>query len=258
MDILDKTKNFYKKSRLNKGVILNTDGKNKIYYFEVFKSLRPRLIVQYCIHAREYITSYLALKQILRFSRVGKKGHVIFIPILNPDGVAVCLNGKPNYKANLSGVDLNVNFDAKWGTGEKNVHIPGDENYVGRCPFSEKETLALKDFTLKFNPDFTISYHSKGEEIYYDFNQDEVVKKRDLRFANIVKRVTGYKIVEGLKSAGGFKDWCIDKLKIPSLTIEVGKDALTHPIGKSNLSKIYKKNKNVITAITESKLWKNL
>ena len=43
-------------------------------------------------------------------------------------------------------------------------------------------------------------------------------------------------------SAGGYKDWCIQKLKIPALTIEIGKDELTHPVSEKNLTEDYARN----------------
>ena len=57
---------------------------------------------------------------------------------------------------------------------------------------------------------------------------------------------TGYKIRNVEKvSSGGFKDWCIERLKIPALTIEVGRDDLVHPISEGFLDEIYFKHKNV-------------
>ena len=44
-------------------------------------------------------------------------------------------------------------------------------------------------------------------------------------------------------SSGGFKDFCVQSLKIPSITIEVGSDNLSHPIGEEFLGEIYEKNK---------------
>ena len=109
------------------------------------------------------------VKQIKEFEKHGKKGCVYFIPLVNPDGVEIVEKGKPLYKANAREVDLNVNFDADWGKGKYNQKFKGDANFIGEKPFSEPETIALKEFTLKVKPDMTFSYHSKGEEIYYSF-----------------------------------------------------------------------------------------
>ncbi len=252
MNVLEELNLFYNNFKGEKGFLGQTENKKLIPFFKVKKTDFPVVIVQCGIHAREFITTYLCIKLIKDYILSGKMGTVYFIPAVNLDGIEICLTINPLYKANFNGVDLNVNFDAKFGTGEKNVLTCGSENYVGAFPFSESETRALRDFTLLVNPDVTLSYHSKGEEIYFDFFQDEIRYKRDFLIAKKLSLSTGYKIVTGLKSAGGYKDWCIEKLKIPSFTIEVGKDSLTHPILKENLLEIYKKNKDVIKILTET------
>ncbi|MBE7087452.1 MAG: hypothetical protein E7369_04040 [Clostridiales bacterium] len=251
MDILQLTDKFYKNFKGEKFIIGRSVNLKPIYAFKVKKTPTPKLIVQYGIHAREYITCYLALKQITHFLRRGKKGTVYFIPMLNPDGVEIALTKSPTYKANARGVDLNVNFDARWGQGEQNVFYKGSQNFVGEYPFSEPEASALKDFTLRINPNITLSYHSKGEEIYWQFGQTGDRLDRDFAIAKKISAVTGYTIKPTPKSCGGYKDWCIESLKIPSFTIEVGSDKLTHPIGKRHLHDIYRKNRKVITLLTE-------
>ncbi len=251
MNILELNKKAYKNFSGKKLVIGFSHFSKPILCFCVQKSQYPKIIVQASIHAREYITAYLTLKLIKDFNKNGKAGTVYFIPIVNPDGVKVALKENPLYKANGRKVDLNTNFDARWGTGKANVKSPASENYIGAFPFSENESKALRDFTLKIKPDFTISYHSKGQEIYYEFFQGEKRRERELCLAKKIADITGYKIVSTPNSAGGYKDWCIDKLKIPSITIEVGSDNLTHPIKKSKLKPIYKQNKNVINVSVE-------
>ncbi len=252
MDLFCEIESFYKKFNGKKGFIGKTVNGKNIPFFVVEKSCFPKVICQYSIHAREFITSFLALSQIKYFVRNGKVGTVYFIPAVNLDGIEICLNGNPLYKANARGVDLNVNFDAKWGMGEHNKMVKGDKDYIGESPFSEPETKALRDFTLCVKPDITLSYHSKGEEIYYEFGQDEIDKCRDYIYAKVVAKETGYLIKSTPNSAGGYKDWCIEKLNIPALTIEVGSDLLSHPIKECNLPEIYKKNKRVINVITET------
>lgn len=246
MNILDLNRKFYKNFKGKKGVIGLSEQSRPIYFYCVERSEYPKIIVQSSIHAREYITAYLTLSLIKRMQKYLQQGSVFFLPILNPDGVNIALNENPLYKANARGVDLNVNFDARWGTGEKNIRNKSSENYIGEYPFSERETRAIRDFTLSIDPDLTISYHAKGEEIYYEFFQEYVDKTRDKILANMIADCTGYTIKSTLNSAGGYKDWCIEKLKIPALTIEVGSDNLSHPIKKSRLRKIYKQNKFVI------------
>ncbi len=251
MDVFQELNHFYNGFNGEKGSIGKSFLGEDIKFFAVEKSQSPKIIFQYAIHAREYITTYLALKQIEDFIENGSKGTVYFIPMLNPDGVKISLYLNPLWKANARGVDLNVNFDAKWGSGERNIQTEGSENYIGERPFSEYETSALRDFTLQINPDMTVSYHSKGEEIYWQFFQDGKTLDRDLKIAKAVSNQTGYQLKPTPNSAGGYKDWCIEKLKIPALTIEVGADELSHPINKANLPQIYDRNKGVVTLLTE-------
>lgn len=249
MSIFEKTESFIKNFNGKTGVMGYSVKNKPIYYACVKKSEFPKVIVQCAIHAREYITTHLCLELIERFEKIGKVGCVYFVPLMNPDGVEICQKEKPFYKANARGVDLNVNFDAGWGKGLHNVFCVNDENYVGERPFSEPETIALRDFTLKVNPNLTISYHSKGEEIYYEFFQSKKDKKRDFQIAKCASKVTGYKIKCPKNSFGGYKDWCIQTLKIPSLTIEVGRDELVHPIAEEHLDEIYQKNKDLLFAV---------
>lgn len=159
-------------------------------------------------------------------------------------------NNSPDFslwKANILGVDLNVNFDAHWGKGKFNVFSPAPQNHVGKHSNSEPETQTLI-FALKITkPHMTISYHSKGEMIFWRFFQDKNTLKKHKIFAKEISKQTGYALKKSPKSVGGFKDFCIEKFGLPSLTIEVGSDKLKHPILKKHILKIWKQNENVIT-----------
>ena len=136
------------------------------------------------------------------------------------------------------------------------VHIEradkGVSDFIGNKPFSEAESRALRDFTLFKKPKSTISYHSKGEEIYWEFFQTGKRRVIDKRLAYLLSKETGYKLKPTPFSAGGYKDWCIEKLSISAFTIEVGSDKYKHPLKKKHLRRIYKKNKNVIKVLTEN------
>lgn len=247
MDIYELVTQFYKAYKGKKAVYGKSQAGRNLYAFFVGKRADTVGIIQCAIHGREYITAYLGLKLIEKAGHL--KGGAWIIPLANPDGVAICQKGFSNYKANANGVDLNTNFDANWGRGERNRFTKGQANYVGEFAFSEPESVALRDFTLMVMPRFTISYHSKGQEIYFDFGQVGKNYARDKKIATVIAKQTGYKIVEGLKSAGGYKDWCVDKLKISAFTIEVGKDSLSHPIERGRLGSIYKQNKKVLKRV---------
>jgi g-D-glutamyl-meso-diaminopimelate peptidase len=229
-----------------------------------------QIIVSSALHAREHITALLCVKLIDYYKDFG--GGIYFIPMANPDGVCLCqsgvdsindgrlknrllkLNGGGDFslwKANARGVDLNVNFDAGYGGGISNVMRAGSENYIGKHAFSEPETRALCRFTLKVKPAATVSYHCKGEIIYWKFYQKKNLK-RDRALAKMLAKETGYKLVGECGSAGGYKDWCIQKLQIPAFTIEVGSDNFSHPFPYEQFGGILKKNKNVLYLLHEN------
>ena len=252
MDVLDELKNFYRAWTGIKGYIGCTENGALIPFFAVNKTEKPVILAQYAIHAREYITTYIAMMQAKDFLLRGRRGTVYCLPAVNLDGIAEVLGGEKYYKANARMVDLNVNFDAKWGGGANNVRDKSSENYIGLHPFSESETKALRDFTLSVAPDMTVSYHSKGEEIYWEFFQEKTERERDYLIARAVSVATGYPLKSAGVSCGGYKDWCVEKLKIPALTIEVGNDGLSHPIGKEHAEEIFVKNRDVIRVLTET------
>lgn len=88
------------------------------------------------------------------------------LPLFNPDGFYDFLN-KPSGRANARGVDLNRNWDAYWAA---DWDRKGCFNYTyitaGEFPFSEPETIALRDFLLANRADALISYHSAMSAIF--------------------------------------------------------------------------------------------
>jgi len=220
--IYDEIKRFYDNYKGKKCVIGYSFYGKEIFAFHIGSPVGRQFISTYAIHGREWITARLAVKHI---KRGVKKGGGWVIPLVNPDGAKISQTVKPMWKANARGVDLNCNFDADWGSGRLNTAERGGENCIGDYPFSEAETAALRDFTLKIRPFVTLSFHTKGEEIYWQYDG-----AGDSRGAQILSAATGYesKIIYG--SAGGYKDWCIKKLGIPAYTIECGFDGLAHPI----------------------------
>ena len=86
----------------------------------------------------------------------------------------------------------------------------------------------------------------------YEFHQKGKRLLRDKRLAKLLANCTGYAIKDTPYSSGGYKDWCIETLKIPAFTIEVGSDNLSHPITKEALGDILTKNRKVINILTEN------
>lgn len=229
-----------------------------------------QILIQAGIHAREYITTLLLIEQArnLHNNDLVKGGGIYFIFLTNPDGAEISLDGIDSvdcqitrnylisannnsldfstYKANINLVDLNTNFDANWGNGEQNVFCPSTENFVGFYPESEREVRSLIDFTLRTKPSLTISYHSKGNVIFWGFEgESEQNIERDRQIGEALSETTGYPLIFTENSTGGYKDWCINSLKIPAYTIEVGDDSLSHPLQEEVLPEIYQRNKDV-------------
>lgn len=232
-----------------------------------------QLLVEGAIHAREWITAQLLVDMVKYYHNQEFEGGMYFIPMCNPDGVQLVLDGPDNlpceklkdflinvndgstnfslWKADANAVDLNVNFDALWGQGSQNVFCPASGNFVGYYPNSEREVRALIDFTNRIQPDITLSYHTKGEVIYYGF---EVLSpeqlERDLEIAREISTVNGYQIIKTEASVGGYSDWVSLNLGVPAFTIEVGNGSIPHPIGEEYLPQIFEQNKDVpITAL---------
>ena len=268
MDIFEFVQRFYESAKTEKTTIGRSLFGRDIYAVKLGEG-SPVGIAQYALHGREYITAKLAAAQYLRG---GVQGSVWLLPLTNPDGALLSqrgitsapkerraellvLNGERGedfslWKANGRGVDLNVNFPARWGTGASNVRFAGGENYIGKQPFSEPETLALKNFTEKIRPQYTLSYHTKGEEIYWRFHQSKKYIARDLALAEALSQTTGYPLRETKNSAGGYKDWCIQRFKIPSFTVEVGSDCWAHPLGDGALQEIIDRNENALAVLS--------
>jgi len=255
------------------------DNRNIYSVSTFFHDKNDWIIVQGGIHAREHLSVDLCVallsiidKNYNYFKELEDFPNICFVPMVNPDGVEIVHFGidaiknnnlkkdmteilnKFDYKlikCNARGVDLNNNFDALFfkHVGAKNISPHG---FKGNFPFSELETITLKKLTEEIKPLCTISYHLKGEEIYFDFYQDEKDYKRDEKIAKIIQNVTGYEIKSTQNfSFGGYKDWCVSRLKIPSFTIEVGRDLLDHPIKNIEIYDIISKNIGLLSKLCD-------
>ena len=234
-----------------------------------------QILLEGAIHAREWVTAPLLVDMVKYLQNTEIPGGMYFIPMSNPDGVKLVLDGandlpceqlrrfllsvngdNPDFsqwKANANAVDLNVNFDALWGGGSQNVFCPAPGNFVGYYPNSEREVNALINFTLKNQPKGTLSYHTKGEVIYYGFEVlNPAQMERDRAIAETLAGVTGYDVIRTENSTGGYSDWVSLNLGVPAYTVEVGNVNIPHPIGEEYLPEIFEKNKDVPLAFLNS------
>lgn len=243
------------------------------------ENAQKHVLIQAAMHGREHLTAWLAMA-IADFS-LSKNYfdadtvcyHII--PMTNPDGVMISQSGElgdsqlsiynqdmnaghtssvssvyaNGWKANALGVDLNRNFPSGWeaSTGREE---PSSEQYRGTAPFCTVETAALRDYTLKYPFAATISLHSSGSEIYYKYGDKKSVIDRSRTFAQAIGKITGYPIEECDGTDGaGYKDWCIDELCIPSVTIEIG--SMNTPLPERELYNVFDRCREMIPAITE-------
>jgi len=247
------------------GVLGNSTLGLPIYLVHIGDKNKDQIIIEASIHAREYITTLIAIEQIKHLSKVKLDFGIYFVMCANPDGVGLVLEGKKFsllneekkhklikinqsndfafWKANINGVDCNVNFDALWGGGKSNVTKLSSANYIGTKPNSEVEVKNLINLTRQIKPVLTLSYHTKGNIIYYGFEVlSEEQKKRDLFIAKKIAKTNGFMPVKTADSTGGFSDYVSLHFGVPAFTIEFGCDKLTHPIEEKYLDILTKNN----------------
>lgn len=182
--------------------------------------------------------------------------NLSIVPMVNPDGVDLVLNGPPanetirtkliewnngstdfsGWKANMNGVDLNDQFPAEWELErERNRKTPGPRDYGGERPLSEPESIAMAELTKEMNFARVLALHTQGQEIYWGFQGLEPPESEPL--VNEFARVSGYKPVQTIDSYAGYKDWFIQDWRRPGYTVELGLG--TNPLPITQFDEIY-------------------
>ena len=248
----------------------------------------PRKVIYSAAHhANEWITALVLLKFAEELAEAIQGGGEIFgrpaaeisrsatihiVPMVDPDGVDLVVGaigpgdisfdlaqrlsqdypGIPfpdGWKANLLGVDLNLQYPAGWLQAREikfsqGFTRPGPRDYVGRAPLNQFESRALADYTESVDPALVLAYHSQGKEIYWQFQDYEVAGTRELgeEFA----RVSGYELAEVAynSSFAGYKDWFIQNFRRPGYTVEVGSG--TNPLPLEQFDEIYADNLGIL------------
>ena len=238
------------------------------------------------IHANEWITTPVLLRFAeemaeayekekpfygINVGRLLKRVSVYILPMLNPDGVDV-VNGAltetevqkrvaqiagnypdipypSGWKANINGVDLNLQFPAGWKQARKikfsqGYTSPAPRDYVGEGPLTEPESLAVYKFSLAQKFDLILAYHSQGEVIYWKYLDYEPARSREI--ALYFGAVSGYTVEETPQASGyaGYKDWFIKEFNRPGYTIEVGMGE--NPLPIEQFAKIYADNIGIL------------
>ncbi len=131
------------------------------------------------------------------------------------------------WKSNANGVDLNNNFDAGWEAIALRTQ-PAYSNYKGLYAVSEPETQTLVQEAQRRDYDYYLSYHSKGQLIYYDVNGNtKETSEKSSALAIDLQKIIKYSPVNTQKgynvNLGGFGDWVQLNLQGASVTIENGR-----------------------------------
>ena len=230
-------------------------------------------------HANEWITATVLLKFTEELARAAQEGGTIWgvpartilkyttvhiLPMIDPDGVAL-VTGEASqteaaqarkiaerfpsipfpdgWKANLLGVDLNLQYPALWLQAREikfsqGFTRPAPRDFVGRAPLDQRESRALAEYTEETDPALVLALHTQGQAIYWQFRDYAVPGAAEL--AGEFARVSGYRAEDTPyeSSFAGYKDWFIQRWRRPGFTIECGRG--TNPLPVEQFDEIYR------------------
>jgi len=223
----------------------------------------------------EYVFSYEENKSIASYDirNIFNNVTIYFLPMINPDGIEIAINGIKNlknkefylkanenqsdfkrWKANARGVDLNKQFKADWEDVESK-DVPHYESYKGSAPESEPESRAIASLSRTEEFEATVCFHHSGRVIYWYYNQTGKQLKRDYKLAKAIGTINGYELVDPEDSesrAAGYKDWFIKEFKKPGFTVEIGyKARVEQPLSVDRLNQYAKENKTILLEISQ-------
>ncbi len=181
----------------------------------------PEVLFNSLIHAREGM-SLMSLLYFLRWL-AGEYGssdsvtalvdsrELYFLPVVNPDGFdynwrqyrdyhqfslwrknARDNNGNGRMDFDLvEGVDLNRNFDFKWGLDNiGSSSLTSAENYRGASRFSEPESRAFAEFVRGRSFSGALNLHSLGRLLVYPFGYADLLTPDSLEYKRLAALLT--------------------------------------------------------------------
>lgn len=237
-------------------------------------------------HANEWITTPVLLKFAEEFAQAFASGGTLYgmsasllferfqlylVPMVNPDGVDLVTGlldsgmdynnamqiamGYPEipfpsgWKANIEGVDLNLQFPAGWQIArqikfDQGYVSPAPRDYVGTAPLTAPESIAVYEFTRQNDFLLILAYHTQGEVIYWRYLDYDPENAAEI--AEYFSEVSGYALEETPTASGyaGYKDWFIMAYNRPGYTVEAGRGM--NPLPISQFQQIYQDNRYIL------------
>ncbi|MCM1539084.1 MAG: M14 family metallopeptidase [bacterium] len=279
-------------SFLQAGSIGKSVLQNDLWYLRIGNGKRE-LFYSAAFHANEWITTPLLLRFAEEYAQAYAMGKRIngvdarwlfdnyslyLVPMVNPDGVDL-VNGLPieasayarvreiaaaypaipfpdGWKANIDGVDLNLQFPAGWEEAQRVKYAqgyttPAPRDYVGEAPLTAPESAAVYNFTLEHRFLLILAYHTQGEVIFWKYQNYEPARSYEI--AQYFGAVSGYAVEETPAASGnaGYKDWFIMTYDRPGYTVEAGLGE--NPLPLSQLPGMYDANLGIfVGAMTQT------
>ena len=249
------------------------EGEKQVFYnasFHANESITTPVLLKF---AEEYAYAYAAGTDLYGISaaELFRDYQLYLVPLVNPDGVDL-VNGIPTggmyyrrarqigaaypaipfpsgWKANIEGVDLNLQFPAGWENAKEIKYAlgfdsPAPRDYVGSAPLTAPESAAVYEFTRAHDFLLILAYHTQGEVIYWKYLDYEPARSYEI--ARYFGQVSGYTVEETPSESGyaGYKDWFIQEYNRPGYTIEVGLGE--NPLPMSQFDSIYQVNTGIL------------
>ncbi len=219
------------------GNLANAD-KMPAVFFVGGHHAREHLSVEVPIHLAIYLLDQYKLGN-KRIVDLINSRDIQIVPAMNVDGLEFDIaNGKYQYwrknrrknADGTNGVDLNRNYGYEWGL-EGASDSGYSEVYHGKAPFSEPETLAVKNWIDSHQNISTIlSFHTYSELILWPWGHkyQEISEERDRKvfekMGNTMAKWNGYTPEQSsalYTASGDLTDWAYGAHKIIAFTFEL-------------------------------------